>query len=199
MAVIITPFILKQIDRGRFKGSSKDRNALFEKLGEHGISHFQMKRELEAMGYKKEDREKLVSMMCDIADERKRKNIKAAQRLSGAFGFGQENDSGQLNYARRKFAQETGETKRDLAFKKIRRGGSASIKSQGMNFMDKKSSVSALSSDKDEKVGFAGKLEKKNTGFAGQAEKPSNITKNNGGKIASGVGSNPSGSNPMRL
>ncbi len=198
MATIITPYILKQIKGKKFKGNIKEKQELIKRAGQHGISHFQMQRELEELGYEKKDAKEMVALMCDLADERKKKNIKAANRLSKAFGLGiDESNSGEISYQQRKFAGETNKSKRDLMLKKLRRGGLASAKSD-MKFIEKKISASALGGDGSKKAGFAGKLQKKSTGFAGQIEKPNNITKSGGG-VASGIGSNPGGNGPMRL
>lgn len=197
MATIITPYILKQIKGSRFKGDTREKQELIKKIGQSGISHFQMGRELEELGYKKEDRQRLIKMMCDLADERKQKNIKASRRLSKVFGLNSD-ENNQTTYAQRKFANQGEENKRDIALKKIRGGGSASAKND-MRFLGKKPGTSALSSGKDQKVGFAGKSEEKTTGFAGQLNKPSNLTKGGEPGVTSGIGPSSGGSGPMRL
>lgn len=197
MSVNITPYIIRKISSDKFKGKLHQKMELMSKVGQKGVSHFELDRKLKEMGYDNKERKKLVNQMCDLADERKQQNIKASRRLNITMNS---DEGAGTDFMKRRFAQDTGQSKRELALKAVREKAAKAKKEVEMNTLGGKASYSALGDKGSKKAGFAGKLEEKKTGFASQMGSSKGVTGQSGGQgVASGFGSNPSGNTKMKL
>lgn len=168
MPTMITPDILRRIASDKFQGKIEDKKAIFKKIGAHGINHLQMKKELEKMGYDTKKRDVLLRTMCNLAEEKMKRNIKMARRLSGRFDLDNREDFSSDNI-KKKFAGQLAEgDSQSSALQKSKKEILTSVKNRDQNSLNASARTSALSLG-SKKTGFAGKLEEKKTGFANQS------------------------------